>query len=158
MSTYLSLWNTISQRVASARSIGNIENTPLGVRRSLTPEETQLMLRVLQIFILENILHKHRRKHGTLMEPLPGSKALDHKIFMKTNWTFNEIRSMSLEDKLLVLHDEIEVINLSVEAQRFIAEQSLPDISITFEDFRPEEWNHVENKIFLDLLQIDYSQ
>ncbi|MDE9590841.1 ECs1072 family phage-associated protein, partial [Xenorhabdus bovienii] len=82
------------------------------------------MLRVLQIFILENILHEHRQKHGTLMEPLSGSKALDHKIFMKTNWTFNEIRSMSLEDKLLVLHDEIEVMSLSMEAQRFIAEQS----------------------------------
>ncbi|MCG3462805.1 hypothetical protein L7G72_13270 [Xenorhabdus bovienii] len=149
MNAYLSLWNTISQRVASVR---NIENIPLGMRRSWTLEETQLMLRVLQIFILENILHKHRQKHGTLMEPLSGSKALDHKIFMKTHWTFNEIRSMSLEDKLLVLHDEIEVMSLSMEAQRFIAEQSLPDISIIFEDFQPKEWNHGENKAFLDLL------
>ncbi|CDH34119.1 hypothetical protein [Xenorhabdus bovienii] len=152
MNTYLSLWDTISQRVASVRNIDNIPLSILGVQRSWTLEETQLVLRVLQIFILENILHEHRQKHGTLMEPLSGSKALDHKIFMKTNWTFNEIRSMSLEDKLLVLHDEIKVVSLSVEAQRFIAKQSLPDISIIFEDFQPKEWNHGENKVFLDLL------
>ncbi|MDE1479512.1 hypothetical protein KKI90_21705 [Xenorhabdus bovienii] len=149
MNAYLSLWNTISQRVASVR---NIENIPLGVRRSWTPEETQLMLRVLQIFILENILHEHRQKHGTLMEPLSGIRALDHKIFIKTHWTFNEIRSMSLEDKLLVLHDEIKVENLSPEAQSFVVGKNISDFSIIFEDFRSEEWNYGENKVFLDLL------
>ncbi|WP_446469433.1 ECs1072 family phage-associated protein [Xenorhabdus stockiae] len=154
MSNYSDLWNTINRRIFSVRSI---KVNPLITSFSQSAEQSKVFLRTLQIFILEDILRQHREKYATIFEPLNGEKALNHKIFIKTGNNIGLIKSMSLEDKILTLQDEIKIKHLSPEAKRYTEIHMMPDVSITFDNFLPEEWEHEENKIFLAPLEVDIS-
>lgn len=153
MSSRSELWKSIIAKVSNARGI---KLPPFMFTQNLNPDQIKVYLRSLQIFILENVLQEHRRKYATLFEPLKGDRALDHKIFLKTNWPINQIRAMSTGDKLLILQEDISTEHLPKSTKDYIEDIAIPEISITFDDFLPEEWDSQENKIFLDQLSFEY--
>jgi len=103
----------------------------------------QVQNRAVLIFSLEVVLESHSAKYGTPASPLKGKLALNHLLLLKYKWPLSEIRSLSLQDALLALQEELVFENLPENAQvvvrMFNAHRALP----TFEQVIDEEWDPV---------------
>lgn len=156
--SYLSdLWSNINEQVCCARKITR-SPLPYGLTKNISADDIKVFLRSLQIFILEDILRQHREQYATITDALYGEKALNHKLHIKTNIPINLIRGMELSDKILMLQDEIRIENLSKTASDYISNLTIPEYSITFDNFLSEEWDLEKNRLFLPPLAFDYPQ
>lgn len=52
------------------------------------------------ILIIELLMHEHRKKYKSYPIDLSGVNALNHMIFLKTNWKPSDIRELNQRDKL----------------------------------------------------------
>lgn len=59
------------------------------------------------LLLIEMILKNHRDKYRTSIIDLAGIKALHHMVYKKTNWIPEKIRTISINDLLFVLLEEI---------------------------------------------------
>ncbi|KAA1272873.1 hypothetical protein ABUS55_09225 [Citrobacter pasteurii] len=105
------------------------------------PENTQAYNRAGLIFALEVILEEHRKNFGTLWNPLKGRKALEHRILQKYRWPLEQIRSLTLEDSLFLLQEELNFEKLPEQAQKIIKEYRAYRGRIVFPDIREDDWD-----------------
>lgn len=105
------------------------------------PGYTQLQNRIAEIFALEVVLHLHREKYSTGWANLRGKRALEHLLIHKYSWSLSEIRSMSLSDIFLSLHEELLPKNLPEEVVNLINSYSTSRRREYFSDYRLEEWD-----------------
>nr|WP_318380468.1 hypothetical protein [uncultured Enterobacter sp.]DAL63542.1 MAG TPA_asm: hypothetical protein [Caudoviricetes sp.] len=103
----------------------------------------QVQNRAVLIFSLEVILASHREKFGTLASPLKGKIALEHLLLHKYKWPLSEIRSLSLQDALLALQEELVFENLPENAQEVVKMFNAHRARPTFEQVIDEEWDPV---------------
>ncbi|HBM3131552.1 TPA: hypothetical protein LVL98_005352 [Klebsiella michiganensis] len=73
-----------------------------------------------KLILIELYLHEHRLKYKNSLISLDGLNSLHHLVFQKTNWSFEQINSLSLYAKLFVLLDEIVPSKLSDKAQSYL--------------------------------------
>ena len=73
-----------------------------------------------KLILIELYLHEHRLKYKNSLILLDGINSLHHLVFLKTNWSLDQIHSLSLYAKLFVLLDEIVPSKLSDKAQSYL--------------------------------------
>ncbi|MFZ4219179.1 ECs1072 family phage-associated protein [Enterobacter ludwigii] len=64
---------------------------------------------------LDMLIIEHRKAFATDWQPLPGEEALNHLLFVRTGWTPNQIKSLSFDDILLVLHEALKALHIPPE-------------------------------------------
>ncbi len=101
----------------------------------------QVQNRAVLIFSLEVVLEAHRAKYGTLTSPLKGKLALEHLLLLKYKWPLSEIRSLSLQDALFALQEELVLENLPEKAQEVIKMFNAHRARTTFDQIVDEEWD-----------------
>lgn len=97
--------------------------------------------RAIQLCALDAVLAQHRVDFGTLYNDLKGISALHHKLLLKYKWPLTEIRSLSLSDAMLALHDELKIETLPAEASRILAAIARDQHLVVFPDLLDEEWD-----------------
>lgn len=137
------LWRVIKERVCDNHNLNHSDYYPG------SHQDNCIKNRTAKIFILEIILHEHRKKHANLFNALSQKEALHHIIFIKTNWKLADIRNLSLADSLIAIHEELSIEKLPNEAKLFIDTICLPEIPIDFDSPLEEDWNPKENAISL---------
>ncbi|MFP7607001.1 ECs1072 family phage-associated protein [Serratia quinivorans] len=106
-----------------------------------TVERSCLYNRVIQLCTLDAVLAQHRVDFGTRYNDLKGVSALHHKLLLKYKWPLNEIRSLSLSDAMLALHDELKIETLPAEAFRLLTAIAQEQHFVVFPDLLDEEWD-----------------
>ncbi|ENF6040753.1 hypothetical protein ABRV10_002767 [Citrobacter amalonaticus] len=152
MSVYHNLLHVIRARVCENRNMSHSAY----YQGSL--QDNQIRNRTALIFTLEMILHQHRIKYGTIFNPLEGKDALYHLIFLKTHWLPSDIRKLTLEDALFVIHEDLRMENLSAGAQEALKSFNLPSVAFPFEYFPEADWNYTENSTLLRSLMLKADQ
>lgn len=107
----------------------------------IQPPYYQVQNRAALIFTLEVVLDAYRQKHGTLTNPLKGKLALEHLILTKFKWPLKEIRALTLNDALFVIHDELRFENLPDSAQTIIKNWSAHRARLVFDQVVDQEWD-----------------
>ncbi|HAV2137191.1 ECs1072 family phage-associated protein [Serratia sp. CY37345] len=97
--------------------------------------------RAVQLCTLDAVLAQHRVDFGTRYNDLKGVAALHHKLLMKYKWPLSEIRSLTLSDAVLALHDELKIESLPAEASRMLTAISLNHDLVVFPDLLDAEWD-----------------
>lgn len=143
MSQIHNLWHVIKSRVCENRGLSH------SAFYAGSQQDNCIKNRSAQIFILEMVLHKHRKQYATIFEPLKDEKALHHLIFTKTMWKPSEISQLSLADCLFVIQDELRIDKLPDEARDFIESLDLPTFAFIFEELLDKDWVPKENSICL---------
>lgn len=144
LENYVKLFELIKTRVLRNHAVAFFHGHPE------TADEIRVFLRSSQILILESVLHEYRRENSTIYEPLDGIKALHHLVFMQTNWTFETIRSTSLSDLMLCIHNLI-TLDKSPPSVQMLVSPYIPEETFTFEQFETDDWNAKENSRYLKL-------
>ncbi|WP_213706081.1 ECs1072 family phage-associated protein [Enterobacter asburiae] len=147
MSNYSDLWQVIKMRVCR-----NNKFAESSLANSNSFDAVRVKLRILQIFALECALQQYRLKHGTPFNPLEGKKALHHMIFEKTKWQLETIRTLSLNDSLFIINDELRLLELPPKASDFIQRLEIGLHVHPLDDFSQEDWEPKENSTFLQSL------
>ena len=141
------LYSETEQRVAKIREIKTIGFVD-------SSELSKVTNRAVQLCILDLLLAAHRNKYETPVNRLPGIKALHHKLLQKYNWPLTEIRSLSLSDIFIVLHDEISLESLEGQAKSYFSTMIVDKYPITFSDFMEDEWDpDLAEKLLFDSAQ-----
>ena len=122
MSSYSNLWQAIWPGVCDFYDAAqyDFENNP-GTVKAL-----QARVHSYQLLLIELLIHEQRKKFATPFEPLDGQKALHYIVFNKTHWELPKIRSLSLQDILFVLLDDIRPDHLPDEAQKYLETLRIP--------------------------------
>ncbi|ECU0308047.1 hypothetical protein C3U64_06700 [Salmonella enterica subsp. enterica serovar Stanley] len=60
-----------------------------------------------QLLRLDLLLIRYREKFATVWEPLSGRRALNHLLFVRTNWPPAQISELSFDHILLILHEDL---------------------------------------------------
>ncbi|WP_437887036.1 ECs1072 family phage-associated protein [Phytobacter sp. V91] len=107
----------------------------------IEPPYYQVQNRAVLIFSLETILEEHRAKFGTLTSPLKGKLALEHLLLRKYKWPLSEIRSLSLQDALFALQEELALEHLPEKAQEVIKMFNAHRARTTFDQIVDAEWD-----------------
>ncbi|CAH0199326.1 hypothetical protein SRABI13_01688 [Erwinia aphidicola] len=152
MSDYHNLLFSIRSRVCDNRNMSH------SAYYAGSPQDNQIRNRAAAVFVLEMVLHQHRAKYGTIFNPLERKAALNHLIFVKTKWAPQDIKSLSFEDALFVIQDELRIDNINEEAQAALSAFNLPAHSYHFEDFPEADWAQKENSMFLQNLMMKDAQ
>ena len=107
----------------------------------IKPEYYKVQNRTVLIFSLEVILEEHRKKYGHLTNPLKGKSALHHMLLRKYKWPLSEIRSLSLQDSLFLLQEELALESLPEPAQKVIQMFSAHRAKDCFDEVLEDEWD-----------------
>lgn len=143
MSNMNDLWSVIMKRIRHNHNLNEPHYYPG------TPEDIFIKICTNRLFILEIILHEHRKKYSTIFQPLSGKEALHHMIFTKTHWKPAEIRSLSLADSLFVIDEELQIDKLPECAKSFIEQFEIPENYITAYSLLETDWDPKENSVYL---------
>lgn len=146
MSDYHTLLHSIRSKICENRSMSH------SAYYAGSQQDNQIRNRMGTIFILEMILHQHRVKYATIFNPLEGKDALHHLIFTKTKWLPEVIKSLTFEDALFVIQDELRIDKISKDAQAALNAFNLPKYSYRFDDFPEADWAYKENSAILQSL------
>ncbi len=146
MSNISVLYHEIKDHIEKVRSIpkvGSIDRVNL----DMTINRTCLLLS------LDVVLSEYRKKFGTIFNPLNGRDALTHLIVNKYHWTISEVKTLTLEDALLAISEELRFDNLPTKLQSFLESIKFQQYRSCFDDLLDEEWNPNLGRSFL--IQID---
>lgn len=105
------------------------------------PDHDQMKNRSALLFSLEVVLDVHRTKFGTIFSPLKGRDALNHLLVQKFKWPLNEIRSLSLQDIVILLQEEMNPDNLPEYAKSILHSYGTLNAKETFPEIKEEEWD-----------------
>ncbi|ECI7782142.1 hypothetical protein E1578_23350 [Salmonella enterica subsp. enterica] len=72
-----------------------------------TMSSLKAWLHAEQLLRLDLLLIRHREKFATVWEPLSGRRALNHLLFVRTNWPPAQISELSFDHILLILHEDL---------------------------------------------------
>lgn len=64
-----------------------------------------------------------------------------HKLLLKYNWPLNDIRTLTLADIFLALHDEITFENLEEDAKNHLLHMTSSHSLVIFSDYKEDEWD-----------------
>ncbi len=105
------------------------------------PEYTQVKNRAALIFCLEAILDAHRQNFATQWSPLLGKSALHHLLVQKYKWPLSEIRSLSLQDSIFLLQEELSTANIPEDAMKMVELFNAHYANFVFPEISDEEWD-----------------
>ncbi|WP_071846572.1 MULTISPECIES: ECs1072 family phage-associated protein [Serratia] len=105
------------------------------------PDYNQVQNRAALIFSLECVLEGHRNQFATLGNPLKGKAALEHLILKKYKWPLSEIRSLSLQDAIFLLQEELASDALPDSARQMITLFGAHRAKQLYPDILEEEWD-----------------
>ncbi|HGV3452065.1 TPA: hypothetical protein ACNGYZ_003320 [Raoultella planticola] len=116
MNGYENLYSAITPELAKHYEISEFEFNNYHDLTSVALCRSHLY----KLILIEIYLHEHRLKYNNSLIYLDGLKSLHHLVFQKTNWSLEQINSLSLYAKLFVLLDEIVPSKLSDKAQSYL--------------------------------------
>lgn len=128
------LFEKTKERVAIVRNIKTTDFVDV-------EDQSRLYNRSIQLCTLDAMLSQHRLDYGTRYNPLNGTLALHHKLLLKYKWPLHEIRSLSLADCLLALHDELNMESIPESASKILKSIAANQFAISFPDIHDEEWD-----------------
>lgn len=105
------------------------------------PEYSQVQNRTALIFCLEAVLDEHRQKFSTKWSPLLGKSALLHLLLQKYKWPLSELRSISLQDAIFLLQEELTPANIPREATKMVELFNTHNAKHVFPNILEEEWD-----------------
>lgn len=123
MSKYSNLWMEIGDSLCEFHKVS--------YSSFLSQESSNGMhvrLKAYYLILLEINIYEHRQKYANPYAPIIGIDALRHKVMQKTKWHLDHIESLSLEQLLFVLLDDLHPDNLSEEARAALSVLKLPAV------------------------------
>lgn len=105
------------------------------------PAYDQMKNRSALLFSLEVVISVHRAKYGTYFSPLRGKDALTHLLLQKYNWPLSEIRSLSLNDIVLLLQEDMRPDNLPQAAIDILRSYGTLTAKDVFPELKDDEWD-----------------
>ncbi|EBA7111596.1 hypothetical protein ORL35_002944 [Salmonella enterica] len=109
--------------------------------------------RAVQICALDALLYEHRRKHANQLNGLTGKHALYHLLLLKYKWPLSVIRTMTLPDVLLALHDDLQFDSLPEGVGEYLSQIARTNYPVNFPDYLESEWDPDLSEKFLIEIQ-----
>ncbi|WP_072166373.1 hypothetical protein [Erwinia sp. Leaf53] len=124
----------IKERIAKVKGVNISDSTE-------NDDVALLYNRAILLFSLDIILEEHRINHSSIFNPQKNKDTIHHLILKKYGWTLNEIESLSLEQSLFVLQENLRLDNLPEDAKKYLHGINAHSYRRSFDDILDLEWD-----------------